>query len=151
MNTKGETPVKKMLFFTLTLILLVGLVPAVSAPSRPAQAKETIEITFVHIFPDERDVRRATIEQIAADFMALHPDVKINIQTTTDSYGDVFDNALLAASQGSAPDVVQVEDTLTQIAIDLQYFVKLKRLRHARRHGDYPRHSPAVPQLLRAG
>src|SRR5690606_33714210 len=33
--------------------------------------------------------------------------------------------ALRAAEQGNAPHVIQVEDSLTQIAIDSQYFVKI--------------------------
>jgi sn-glycerol 3-phosphate transport system substrate-binding protein len=115
---------KKLTLGIMALILLLSLAPAFGEP-QPTQAQDTVEITFIHIFPDERDMRRILIEEIAAAFMAEHPNVVINIQTTTEDYGDVFDGAILAASQGNAPHVVQVEDTLTQIAIDSQFFIKI--------------------------
>ena len=105
-------------------LLACGLAPLL-APVGTLRAQETVEITFVHIFPDERDVRRSTIEEIAAAFMAENPGVTVTIQTTTDDYGEVFEGALRAAEQGNAPHVIQVEDSLTQIAIDSQYFVKI--------------------------
>jgi len=114
---------KKLLF--LLVICVLVLIPVLSPlhPSRAAQ--DTVEITFVHIFPDDRDIRRTTIQEIADQFMAEHPNVKINIKADTDSYGEVFNNAMLAADQGNPPDVIQVEDTLVQIAIDSQRFVKI--------------------------
>jgi len=105
-------------------LLACGLAPLL-APVGTLRAQEAVEITFVHIFPDERDVRRSTIEEIAAAFMAENPGVTVTIQTTTDDYGEVFEGALRAAEQGNAPHVIQVEDSLTQIAIDSQYFVKI--------------------------
>jgi len=82
--------------------------------------------------------------------MAEHPDIVVNVQSTTDDYGQVFEGALLAANQGNAPDIIQVEDVLSQVAIDSQSFVKI---------GDYAtpknwRLSPILSshaQLLRSG
>ena len=48
-------------------LLACGLAPLL-APVGTLRAQESVEITFVHIFPDERDVRRSTIEEIAAAF-----------------------------------------------------------------------------------
>lgn len=114
---------KKLVWLPLILALVIGLLPGTA--QRAARAQNPIEITFVHIFPDERDIRRTTIEEIAAAFMAQNPGVVVTIQTSTDSYSGVFEGALLAASQGNAPHIIQVEDSLTQIAIDSQAFVKI--------------------------
>ncbi len=106
----------------MALVLLIAPV-LVAVPA--AIAQDTVEITFVHIFPDERDVRRTNIQETVAAFMAQNPGVVVNIQTTTDDYDAVFEGALRSAGQGNAPHVVQIEDTLTQIAIDSQAFIKL--------------------------
>lgn len=59
--------------------------------------------------------------------MAEHPNVQVNIQSTTTDYQEVFNNTLLAAEQGNAPDVVQLEETSTQLAVDSTYFLKNQR------------------------
>lgn len=115
---------KQVAFLTLVLVLIVGLAGGLVPPA-PTQAQDSIEITFVHIFPDERDVRRTTIEEMVASFEAANPGVTVNIVSTTDDYGAVFDGALLALNQGNPPHVIQVEDSLQQIAIDSQAFVKI--------------------------
>ncbi len=133
---------KKLTIITVALIMALGVLPVMHAPHRSA-AQDAVEITFSHIFPDERDVRRETIEQIAADFMAENPNVTVTIQITTDQYSDVFENALGAADQGNPVAVVQVEDTLMQIAIDSGYFVKI---------GDYTtdEQRASIPDILPA-
>lgn len=115
---------KKTLFLLMVFLLAVSLVPMIGQPGR-TQARQQVEITFVHIFPDDRDVRRTLIEEIVAAYMAEHPDVSITIQSTSEDYADVFEGAVRAASQGAAPHLIQVEDSLTQIAIDSQYFAKM--------------------------
>lgn len=115
---------KRLTPFTMLLVAILAAMPIMSMLPA-ALAQDTVEITFVHIFPDERDVRRTTIEGIAAAFMEEHPNVVVNIQATTDDYNGVFEGALRAASQGNAPHIIQIEDSLTQIAVDSQAFVKL--------------------------
>ncbi|MBN1680139.1 MAG: ABC transporter substrate-binding protein [Anaerolineae bacterium] len=109
----------------LILVLVAALVLPTVGGYQPTRAQDAIEITFVHIFPDERDIRRTTIEEIAAAFMEQNPGVVVNVQSTTDDYGEVFESALRAADQGNAPHVIQVEDSLQQIALDSQFFVKM--------------------------
>jgi sn-glycerol 3-phosphate transport system substrate-binding protein len=111
---------KKLLAVTLAVMFVLG-----TAALPVSLAQDTVEITFVHIFPDERDVRRELIANIAAAYMEANPGVVVNIQSTTDDYGDVFEGALLAAQQGNAPHIIQVEDSLSQIAIDSQAFIKM--------------------------
>lgn len=107
---------KKAALLILVIVLGVGLFPA-------AAAQDTVEITFTHIFTD--DLRKAEVQKLADAFMAQNPGIVVNIQAESDDYGQVFDAALLAASQNNAPHVVQVEDTLSQLAIDSTYFVKI--------------------------
>lgn len=115
---------KKVTLIIVAALVVFGLIPGIA--SRTAYSQDApVEITFVHIFSDERDVRLETIQQIAANFMAEHPNVTVNLESNTDSYASIFEGALRAAEQGTGPDVVQIEDTLRQIAIDSQYFVKI--------------------------
>ena len=115
---------KKVTLAVVVAILVFGLMSWGAFGISHAQ-EAPVTITFAHIYSDERDVRRETIDQIAAGFMAEHPDVIVNIESNTDNYADVFEGALRAAEQGTAPDVVQIEDTLRQIAVDSQYFIKI--------------------------
>ena len=106
--------------------LLCVLIGGFSAENLPtANAQDPVEITFMHIYADERDTRRDTIESIAEAFMEQNPNIVVNLEPITGNYGDVFEGALRAASQGNAPHVIQLEDTLVQIAIDSQMFVKM--------------------------
>ncbi|KAB2904183.1 MAG: ABC transporter substrate-binding protein [Anaerolineae bacterium] len=107
---------RKAAFLILLVVLGIGLFPA-------ASAQNTVEITFTHIFTD--DLRKAEVQKLVDEFMAQNPGIVVNVQAESDDYGQVFDAALLAASQGNAPHVVQVEDTLSQLAIDSTYFIKL--------------------------
>lgn len=117
-----EVILKKLGMVVMVLVLALMALP----PGQPASlAQEPVEITFVHIFQDERDVRRETIQAVADAFMAANPGVTVTLESTTDDYGDLFEGALRAASQGNAPSVIQVEDSLVQIAIDSQMFVKM--------------------------
>jgi sn-glycerol 3-phosphate transport system substrate-binding protein len=102
------------------------LILLVASALLPVQAQdENVEITFVHIFPNPDDVRGQTLTALIEEFESQNPGVTVNVVSNTDSYGELFDAALLAASQGNAPHVVQVEDTLTQLAIDSTFFVPI--------------------------
>lgn len=108
-------------FMSLCLLLVL----AATLFSVPLQAQETVEIEFVHIFGGEGDVRADVIQAIAADFMAENPGVVINVRSTSTAYDEVFNAALLSASQGNAPHLVQVEEGLTQLAADSGFFLAI--------------------------
>ena len=112
---------KKSILVIMILGLAAGLFPAL----KPSHAQDNIELTFLHIFPDERDIRRTTVQAIADAYMEEHPNVTVTIELSTDQYADVFDGALRAAGQGNPPDIVMVEDSFSQLAIDSQLFVKI--------------------------
>lgn len=94
-----------------------------AALSSGAAAQEPVEITFVHIFGGEQDSRVEVLRAIADEFEAANPGVTITLNSPSTDYTEVFNSALLSASQGDALTIVQVEEGLTQLAADSQFFV----------------------------
>ncbi|MDX1992979.1 MAG: ABC transporter substrate-binding protein [bacterium] len=107
---------KKFVAFCLLSLLMLSIVPLTAA-------QDNVEITFVHIFGGEQDDRGLVVQEIADAFMAENPGITVNVVSTSTDYGEVFNNALLAADQGDAPNIVQVEEGFTQQAADSGYFV----------------------------
>ncbi len=109
----------KKLLISLMLILAFGALSIASAQD------DVIEIDFIHIFSD--DLRPGVIQEIVDEFQAQNPGIIVNAYSTnSDSdYGEVFNSALDNADLGDAPSVVQVEERLTQQAIDFGYFVPI--------------------------
>lgn len=108
-------------FAILALCLAVML-------SSGALAQEPVEITFMHIFGGEQDSRVEVVRAIADEFEAANPGVTITLISPSTDYTEVFNSALLSASQGDAPTIVQVEEGLTQLAADSQFFVPIGSL-----------------------
>lgn len=102
------------LFFVLVLMMGMMLGFSVTAQDDP------IEITFAHIFDDDRQL---VIQQIADAFMAENPGVVVTPVALSPVYDELFNQALLAADQGTAYSIVQVVEAYTQQAIDSGYFV----------------------------
>lgn len=109
---------KKLSILMVILSLVMGVVFVSSA-------QDVIEIDFVHIFSD--DVRPAVLQGIIDEYQTMNPNVKINAYSTnSDSdYDEVFNSAMANADLGNAPTIVQIEDGLTQQAIDYGYFVPI--------------------------
>jgi sn-glycerol 3-phosphate transport system substrate-binding protein len=106
----------------LAILLLALLATTVTAQS------DTVEITIVHIFGGEGDTRGDVVKAIAADFMAENPNIIVNVESPSIDYVELFNTSLLAAEQGDAPTIVQVEDAETQLAIDSGYFLPVGEL-----------------------
>src|SRR5690606_38993583 len=85
-------------------------------------------ITFSHIFSDENDVRGAVVVALAEQFMQENPNITVILQSNTADYRELFDNAMLAAAQGNAPNVVQVDESISQIARDSTFFLPISEL-----------------------
>ena len=117
-NYLGETPVirKRLLVLALASLLIIAALGA------PTQAQEKIQINFVHIFGGQQDFRSQVVQGIADAFMAQNPNIVVNVSSTSTDYVELFNNALLAAEQGQAPHIVQVEDSLIQLAADSDVF-----------------------------
>jgi sn-glycerol 3-phosphate transport system substrate-binding protein len=107
---------KKIIAVCLFVVTFLALMPLLITIAQD----EPVEITFTHIFDDDRQL---VIQAIADAFMAQHPNVTITLRANADGYDTIFNNALLAAEQGDAPNILQVEEGFTQLAVDSGYFV----------------------------
>jgi len=114
--------VKKLGF----ILIICSLMAATLMPA--TQAQDNLEITFVHVFHNEQDFRSELIQLVADEFMAQNPNITVNVESPSGDYGEVFNNSLLAAEQGNAPNIVQVDESFTQIAIDSQFFVPIAQV-----------------------
>lgn len=112
----------KIVRFTVFVVLALLVV------SLPVAAQEDVTISFAHIFGGEQDARGAVVQEIAEAYMAENPGVTIELVTTATDYNELFNSALLAAEQGSAPTIVQVEEGFTQLAADSGYFTPISQL-----------------------
>lgn len=128
---------KKLSLIALVVLLVAGF-------AQPIQAQDQIEITFVHVFSDAQDFRAEVVQQIADAYMADHPNVTVTIQSTASSYEELFNNALLGAEQGNAPHVVQVDESLTQLAVDSGYFISISDAANAEQLAETEDYLPQV-------
>lgn len=82
-----------------------------------AAAQTTVE--FWHSFGDAK--RGDWIQARADEYNKAHPDVKI-VPTYKGSYNDSLQATILAARQGKAPDLVQIFEVGSQLALDSGVF-----------------------------
>ncbi len=97
---------KKIIFVTLLItVLLIGSV---------TMAAEKTKIQFWHAMGGWRI---ELLQEMANDFMALNPDIEVEVQYTG-SYGDTINKLDVAVQSNVAPHVVQGYDIATQMLID---------------------------------
>jgi ABC-type glycerol-3-phosphate transport system substrate-binding protein len=113
---------KKLLSNLIVVLVVLSLVPIFAIDAQD----NAIELTLIHIFDD--DLRPQVIQEIIDAYVEEYPNVVINSQSPSDDYVEVFNNALLAAGQGNAPNIVQIEEGLTQAAIDSGYFIPISEV-----------------------
>ncbi|MEQ8674312.1 MAG: ABC transporter substrate-binding protein [Aggregatilineales bacterium] len=111
----------KKLGLLFVLVLMMGMMLGTSVTAQD----DPIEITFAHIFDDDRQL---VIQQIADAFMAENPGVVVTPIALSPVYDELFNQALLAADQGTAYSIVQVVEAFTQQAIDSGYFVPVSEV-----------------------
>ncbi|MBL8134969.1 MAG: ABC transporter substrate-binding protein [Anaerolineae bacterium] len=114
----------KLLRFALPALLALALIS-------PTLAQDGVTISFANIFGGEDDARGPVVQEIADAFMAANPGVTVEVISPATEYTELFNAALLAAEQGSAPTIVQVEEGLTQLAADSGYFTPIGQLASA--------------------
>ncbi|HDL85740.1 MAG TPA: ABC transporter substrate-binding protein [Candidatus Acetothermia bacterium] len=88
-----------------------------------AQAKP-VQITFWHAFGG---ARQQWVARRVADFNYTHPGIQVSVQFKG-SYRDTLNAAILAAQQGDAPNVVQIFEIGTQLALDSGIFMPIQDL-----------------------
>ncbi|WP_424950896.1 ABC transporter substrate-binding protein [Deinococcus sp.] len=114
---------KKML--TLSVLSLASVAAAQTA------TQTTVE--FWHSFGDAK--RGDWITARADEYNKAHPDVKI-VPTYKGSYNDSLQATILAARQGKAPDLVQIFEVGSQLALDSGVFQPVSSVKNVD-FGDY--------------
>ncbi|NIA10863.1 MAG: extracellular solute-binding protein [Nitrospiraceae bacterium] len=88
-----------------------------------AQAKP-VQITFWHTYGGGQQL---FVERMVADYNYTHPGVHVTAEFKG-SYRDTLNAAILAAQQGNTPNVVQVFEIGTLLALDSGIFVPIQDL-----------------------
>lgn len=144
---------RKITALLLAFVLVLSLVacgsgasssaaPAASGSSPAASADDLQgEIVFWHSFT--QGLRLETLQKIANDFMAIHPGVKITMETF--SWGDFYTKWTTGFSSGNLPDmssalpnhvvemieydaIVPLDDMIDRIGRDRFYEAPLKEM-----------------------
>jgi sn-glycerol 3-phosphate transport system substrate-binding protein len=97
---------KKTIFVTLLILVLLA--------SSAAMAAEKTKVQFWHAMGGWRI---ELLQEMANDFMALNPDIEVEVQYTG-SYGDTINKLNVAVQSNVSPHVVQGYDIATQMLID---------------------------------
>jgi sn-glycerol 3-phosphate transport system substrate-binding protein len=133
------------------LFILVAVLMFAAVAVTPFLAQDEIVIDFAHIFGGEGDIRRDVLRAIADDFEAQNPGIKINLVSPGNDYTELFNRVLLDAQQGNGPDVVQVEEGLTQLAADSGLFVPIGDLATPEQMTQYEGILPVVRNYYKIG
>jgi len=107
---------KRIIFITLLIMLLLT--------SSLAFAADKVEVQFWHAMGGWRI---ELLQEMANDFMALHPDINVDVQYTG-SYGDTINKLNVAIQSNVAPHIVQGYDIATQMLIDGEIAVPMQDL-----------------------
>jgi len=113
---------KNRLFTILMSMVLIGVLGVSGFAS--AQAAPT-QIAFWHAMTGNN---AQVVTKLVSDFNASHPDVVVTEQNKGSSYNDVLNNTISAMGQGQGPNVVQIFDLGTPIAIDSGFFNPIQNL-----------------------
>lgn len=130
---------KKIIFITLLIVLLLA--------SSVAMAADKVNVQFWHAMGGWRI---ELIQEMANDFMALNPDINVEVQYTG-SYGDTINKLNVAIQSNVAPHVVQGYDIATQMLIDGEVAVPMQDLIDADPTFDIGTFMPQVLNYYRVG
>ncbi|MEO8391956.1 MAG: ABC transporter substrate-binding protein [Chloroflexota bacterium] len=103
---------------SMILVTILGISGLASAQAAPT------EISFWHALTGTNaDAAQALID----DFNASHPDVHVTAQGKG-SYNDTLNAVIAAAGQGQGPNIAQIFDLGTPLAIDSGFFTPIQNL-----------------------
>ncbi len=112
---------RKFRLFTLVMsmvaITLLGV--GVTAAQSPTQ------IVFWHAMTGTNG---QIVTKLVSDFNSSHTDVQVTEQNKGSSYNDVLNNTISAMGQGQGPNIAQIFDLGTPIAIDSGFFTPIQDL-----------------------
>ena len=69
------------------------------------------------------------VTDLVADFNASHPDIHVTEQRKGTSYNEALDAVIQAAGQGEGPNMSQIFDLGTPLAIDSGFFTPVQSMR----------------------
>ncbi|MDQ7031672.1 MAG: ABC transporter substrate-binding protein [Desulfonauticus sp.] len=98
---------------------LVGALIVVLMLANFSFAKEKVKITFWHAMGGSRT---AFIQRMVEDFNYTHPNIEVKAEYKG-SYRDTLNAAILAYKQGNAPNIVQIFEVGSQLALDSGIFL----------------------------
>ncbi len=104
------------------LVPLLLFIVVLSLTAAPIHAQNKIQVKFWHAMGS--DARLKAIQQMVTDFEAANPDIQVTAEFKG-SYADLFNATLLVSRQKSAPDIVQLYEIGSQLAIDSGVFVPI--------------------------
>ena len=130
---------KKIIFVTFLIMLMLT--------SSIALAADKINVQFWHAMGGWRI---ELLQEMANDFMALHPDINIDVQYTG-SYGDTINKLNVAIQSNVSPHVVQGYDIATQMLIDGEIAIPMQDLIDADPSFDIGTFMPQVLNYYRVG
>lgn len=95
---------------SLAALCPVGAIDALD----PAQLP--VELVYWHSM---QDALEDTLNRLVEEFHAAQSDVRVRLVNQT-SYDDTFEKFRVGLASGNLPDLIQIEDTATQVMIDSQ-------------------------------
>ena len=128
-------------------IILITLLMVVFLTGSVALAADKVDVQFWHAMGGWRI---ELLQEMANDFMALNPDINIEVQYTG-SYGDTINKLNVAIQSNVAPHVVQGYDIATQMLIDGEVAVPMQDLIDADPTFDIGTFMPQVLNYYRVG
>jgi len=128
-------------------IILITLLMVVFLTGSVALAADKVNVQFWHAMGGWRI---ELLQEMAQDFMALNPDINVEVQYTG-SYGDTINKLNVAIQSNVAPHVVQGYDIATQMLIDGEVAVPMQDLIDADPDFDIGTFMPQVLNYYRVG
>ena len=128
-------------------IIFVVLLITIFLASSVALAADKVNVQFWHAMGGWRI---ELLQEMANDFMALNPDINVEVQYTG-SYGDTINKLNVAIQSNVAPHVVQGYDIATQMLIDGEVAVPMQDLIDADPTFDIGTFMPQVLNYYRVG
>lgn len=112
---------RNRLFFFLLSVMAITLLGIVNY----AAAQSPVEIAFWHAMGGNNG---EVVTGLVADFNDSHPDIHVSEQRKGTSYNEALDAVIQAAGQGEGPNMSQIFDLGTPLAIDSGFFAPVQSI-----------------------
>src|SRR5579859_3951588 len=110
---------KRCIALVIVAVMLVTALPTTQS------AHAATEITFWHAMTGNNG---KVVTSLVAAFNAAHPDIHVTEQNKGASYNEELNNVITAMQQKQGPNVAQIFDLGTPLAIDSGFFTPIESL-----------------------